>query len=236
MNNYMLFCLKTIGALSAAATVIACYIPNQTILPHIEAIPGIIYSNQMHIGRAIVTGYAIDIEHPPAVFSTSAALPKTCAESSKSRAPIRLLMNSVLKSSSSLHAVVDTKKEVPQVQKPSYDELNPYIIDNAIRQSHKSYCLNLSKTIKEVSVTLISITPFEHKSILKFKIDNNSDKYFIPQNTAILETPAQIFLKQVIGGKESAFGFAVINAQDINRYTFTMIESGGSCRVYNILF
>ncbi|MFH1367867.1 MAG: hypothetical protein ABII64_01945 [Elusimicrobiota bacterium] len=224
MNEYLKFFITAFALMILAGIIVNSNIPKNNIMPAVEASTGIIFSSKVSTSTPLNTGYLVKYI-PDTKVSGYAASPPAAVSGSKQSPSLKA---NIIKN---IKPEVQTQKKEPVKD----DMLNLYTIENIIKGSDKSYTLNKTKEIKDVSVELLTVTPFKGGQILKFRVNNNTDKYFIPQDVGISEVQSRLLFKQVINAKETSVGYLVFPVKG-SSYTFSMVESGGAYRKFSILF
>jgi hypothetical protein len=130
----------------------------------------------------------------------------------------------------------------PEKTSPSDELLNPYIIENLVRSSDKTYYFTeKSLTRSGVTVELLSMTPRKTDYFLKFRITNAGKDYFIPQAFAVKHgddwVDSEKFFKYMLQAQESQIGYLRVKAAPAAKdKMFQLNESGGGFRKYSIFY
>ncbi|MDI6757875.1 MAG: hypothetical protein QME32_07640, partial [Endomicrobiia bacterium] len=136
----------------------------------------------------------------------------------------------------------EAQKPSRRLDVESVELLNPYIIENLVKSSDKTYYFTeKSLTRSGVTVELLSMTPRKDDYFLKFRIVNASKDYFIPQAFAVRHgsdwVDLEKFFKHILQDGESQAGYLRVKARsDAKDKMFQLNEAGGGFRKYSIFY
>lgn len=126
------------------------------------------------------------------------------------------------------------------------EDLNPYVLEELIRDSDKTYYFSQKSLSKEgITLQLLSLTPQSSGNgfIVKFQLTNNTGRFFIPQSVVVFyekkEIPHQLFLKQMCNPGESLTGYLIVLTQEkqlLGKSFFQLTEFGGEYKKFTIFF
>lgn len=130
-------------------------------------------------------------------------------------------------------AIVDPPEEAPKK-----DEFSTY--SKAVSDGMSSFFFNNSKSIiKDVTVEVLSLTPFQgEQDIIKFRITNNQPEFFFILNVSLYEKDkllnAKTFFERFVQSKKSLDCLAVIPRKSHTKLSLILSESGGGKRTFKL--
>jgi hypothetical protein len=149
---------------------------------------------------------------------------------------------SVSNSSSSKAENAKTQKDKDgQAKKEAKKELDFSILNKAVKDSKLTFFYPYNfKTLNNVSVGILSITPYEeNQHIIKFEIKNNTQNFFIAANISVKSSGKQVlvrkFFDNVVGKKSDKQGILLMpQFKSGDTLSVTFLENGGRNRTYTI--
>ena len=110
-----------------------------------------------------------------------------------------------------------------------------------VKGSNKNYFFSgCNKAIGDVTVTVYSLTPWNNKHIILFKVTNNQSQYFFTANISIYQNEELTlgdFYNEPLVSPGKTQDFIAVIPKSINTYfILKLTESGGSNRVFNVPF
>ena len=148
------------------------------------------------------------------------------------------------KHSDNLTAAVSQIPNAPeQVIKKAPEQIlfSQHILNNVVKNSNNSYYFSgKSLTLRDVTLEILSLTPYQDKDILKFTIQNNQQDYFFISNVFLYEqqTPisARFFYEPLLGPGKSMDCSALISRRAQSQLSLVIIESSGKNRTFTLKF
>ena len=233
MNEYTQFALMSFAVLILAAILVFVFIPQEKIIPYVEAKPGCIFSTRLATTTPINTGFLITVTEKSKDTERITPVYESQTTQDKSSTKVYKQETEKEKKITKLREKTQTKPTKTMVKE---EELDPYTLEGIIKSSERTYFFNKKKqVIDKVLVELLSITPHKGSSVLKLRITNDTDKYFIWQSVGIIGQDVKIFLRQVVNAHESITGYLVF-PETKTEQTFVLTESGGGYRKFRIAF
>jgi hypothetical protein len=126
--------------------------------------------------------------------------------------------------------------EKPQARPLTYGMLNHIVSESKLTYF---YPFNF-RNFDDVSVGVLSITPYEDSQIIKFQIDNNTSRFFFIANFSIeiddRVVATQKFFENTVAQKSKRSGIVLIAKQkEGTKLKFILLESSGHKRRYEIV-
>jgi len=107
---------------------------------------------------------------------------------------------------------------------------NYYILNNIVKNSSKTYFFqDKEQTLRNVTVKIYSISPWQDKDIIKFQITNAQREYFFIANLSLYEdtelVTAEFYNESLIAPEKTLDGIVVVPRQQQKQLTLKLIES-----------
>lgn len=222
-------------------------------MPTVDVSSGqVLYSVDVATSQVVATGYRIPgVGYVAAADYRNVARPTEKAAGTQETSLGKVEVMPVLGRSSAPNKPVPANSRTtveqrrPEKISPSDELLNPYIIENLIKSSDKTYYFTeKSLTRTGVTVELLSMTPRKDDYFLKFRITNASKDYFIPQAFAVRHGDDWVdldkFFKHILQDGESQVGYLRVKASASvgagKDKMFQLNESGKGFRKYSIFY
>ena len=167
----------------------------------------------------------------------------------KSAAPVKEEVQETVTSekseevSSQTSEIKETKPVVSEtVKEEPADPVNrPYELKQYIKKSANTYFFtDLQSDQHDVSVSLVSITPYGAQDILQYEILNAQNGFFFISNISIRKDDkvilAELYNDPLIRPGDKITGLAVVPKMNKTLGTLTVLESGGRARIFNLKF
>lgn len=240
MKFWLLYAL-TVFLLAAA------FFRSAKIMPVCEVVAGqTLYTVEAATSQAITTGYKIsvptksgNVSPPPSAspLATAGALTSAAQERPANKSRPQTAQGA----SSADSRTVEQKS--PRPTSPGEELLNPYIIEQIIKSSDKTYYFT-EKSLARAGVTLelLTATPRKDDYFLKFRIVNSAREHFIPQAFAIKHGDdwvdiQKFFPKYLVDAGAEVVGYLQVKTPYGHKERlFQLNESGGSFRKYSIFY
>lgn len=245
MNRFLIASIEVSAAATFALIVVGVTVPKNSLIPGIDVSPEqIIYSLARASGTPVRTGYKLNVgDRVPGSFSPppSASPLAVAGASSSGERPTKEPRRPPAAGNS--RTTVEQLR--PEKISPSEELLNPYIIENLVKASDKTYYFTeKSLTRSGVTVELLSMTPRKDDYFLKFRITNASKDYFIPQAFAVKHgddwVDLETFFKHMLLDGESQVGYLRVKVSASvgagKDKMFQLNESGKGFRKYSIFY
>lgn len=128
-----------------------------------------------------------------------------------------------------------TKKENEQII------FSFHFLNQAVKNSNSSYFFSdRHVTIKDVTVSVVSITPYRDQDILKFQVSNGQQQYFFISVVSLSEdrkpVQAQFFYEPLVSPEKTQDCIALIPRMNRTQLTLMVTESGGKSRTFTLKF
>jgi len=132
---------------------------------------------------------------------------------------------------------VEPPKPAPKTALPA--PLTSQSLARYLKDNDKTYFYNDLKSGKDILLSVISKTPFEDKTIIKFRLSNPTPTYFFISSVSLADTaanpiPANMFVDTFVQPDSDCTGFAVLKYT--GNLVLTVYESGGKQRCINVSF
>jgi hypothetical protein len=114
-------------------------------------------------------------------------------------------------------------------------------LERQIKNSNSTYFFSdLNSIIKDVAVTLVSITPYNDKEILKFSVKNNQKEFFFISNITIQKHDKMIlpelYYDPLVHPNHEMICLALLPKMTRALSSLTLLESSGKGRVFTLKF
>ncbi len=132
--------------------------------------------------------------------------------------------------------------EVPPAVPPTPDAASkPFDLERHIKNSNSTYFFtDIQATLKDVSVSLLSITPYGDKDILKFSVRNDQKDFFFISNITIKKDDKiispELFYEPLAKPGSEMTCLAVLPRMNRSLSSLALVESGGKARIFNLKF
>jgi len=240
LNRFFTAGVLCSGALFAALVLVQAFVRAEKLIPEVAVSSGqIIYAlNRSTTSLPVETGYKITVTEPG--FSPTPSVSRLPTKSEGAPSSSERQAKEKRRPPSAAEPQKLSQREVE-----SAELLNPYIIENIVKSSDKTYYFTeKSITRSGVTVELLSLTPRKDDYFLKFRINNASKVHFIPQAFAVKHgddwVDAEKFFKHILQDGESQVGHLRVKASASmgagKDKMFQLNESGGGFRKYSIFY
>lgn len=133
------------------------------------------------------------------------------------------------------------KKEIPPDNTVEIEEISFKALTDAIEASTKNYYFTgNSKTIRDVTVTVYSITPYNDRNILKIKVRNDQKDYFfisgIEINTDKKPIEIKTYSEPLVAPNRTLEALVLLQKYDNREYMLKLTESSGKNRTFIVKF